>query len=122
MICWSQKPLLPRGKSGKPTRFFFWVSILKNVVTKSDSVDAVFLDDDQFYAAMIMDGPDEEGQYLVVFVDYGNEQWTPSELIREGTLEEAEGLKEVVPVAGGGASDDSAIFSVLEPAEDPFGE
>lgn len=39
-----------------------------------DACDAVYLEDDQFYGALIVDGPDDKGQYLVVFTECERER------------------------------------------------
>lgn len=87
-----------------------------------DICEAVFLDDGMWYAAEIIDGPNDEGFYNVLFTDYGNEQWTDPELLRISP----DMLDLLAPDGNNddGLTMDSAIFSdemsMIQTLEDPF--
>lgn len=91
-----------------------------------DSCEALFIDDGLWYAAEVLDGPNADGQYLVLFTEYGNEQWTEVEFMRlsEEMLQllAPSNADEGLPMGGG---EESTIFgdddvSLVQASEDPF--
>lgn len=88
-----------------------------------DSCEALFIDDGEWYAAEVMDGPNDEGQFHVLFTEYGNMQWTEPEFMRLS--------EEMLQLLAPGESNDeglpmeeSTIFgddvSLVQESEDPF--
>ena len=98
-----------------------------------DSCEAIYLEDGLWYEAEVMDGPNEEGEFLVVFTEYGNEQWCSRNLLRlspemlellapDGDGKDDEGLPDPGESAIFGDYDDTTLsgVSLIEPSDAPF--
>ena len=90
-----------------------------------DSCEAIYIDDGMWYEAEIIEGPNDEGEFLVLFTEYGNEQWCAPQFLRLSP----EMLALLAPdsnVESGLGVDESAIFqdddaiSLIEASDDPF--
>ena len=96
-----------------------------------DQCEAVFLDDSKWYSAEILEGPNDEGDFNVVFTDYGNTQWTDPDLLRLSPellamLEEKDDLLDAGTESNIFSDDisqlDPSMISLIQPADDPFNE
>ena len=92
-----------------------------------DTCEALFIDDGMWYAAEVLEGPSKDGQFNVLFTEYGNMQWTDPEFMRL-----SEEMLQLLAPGGGGSNDEglpmeeSTIFgddvSLVQESEDPFGD
>jgi hypothetical protein len=92
-----------------------------------DSCEALFIEDGLWYEAEVMEGPNKEGQFNILFTEYGNTQWTEPEFMRLSAdmvnllAPSHDGDEDGLPMESTIFGDDDDV-SLVQESEDPFSD